>query len=238
MKGQHLFLKIAVPAAALAAGLTIGMVSGNLQVKKEKQMFQDRLNDVNRNISSMQKQMMDEEAQAAVSMQQEHQSDMDKLEKLGAEKKALAAQVESLKGRAQKAELQARETDGAFAKTEKDLQGMRQNNKALAQKLNTETGQLRDLQAALKKKGRQLQDFQAELKKTAGGLGHCESNNAELCIIAGGLLKKYRSKGIGDVLLAKEPLTQIRKVEMEHLTAKYSEEIERQKLKKNDGGKK
>jgi hypothetical protein len=53
-------------------------------------------------------------------------------------------------------------------------------------------------------------------------------------MIAGDLVKKYKNKGIGAAILEKEPLTQIRKVELEQFVRDYGEEIERLKVKKND----
>ena len=45
-------------------------------------------------------------------------------------------------------------------------------------------------------------------------------------------MKAYKNKGVKDAILEKEPLTQIKKVELEQLAQKYKEEIEQQKIKK------
>jgi hypothetical protein len=45
-------------------------------------------------------------------------------------------------------------------------------------------------------------------------------------------VKAYKNKGIGAAILEKEPLTQIKKVELEQLTQKYKEEIEKLRITK------
>ena len=114
------------------------------------------------------------------------------------------------------------ESEEASARSKNDIQEMERNNKDLDDKLKKITGE--------------MQTLQADLKKTTRDLGHCASNNAELCIIAEELVKKYRNKGLGTVLMEKEPLTQIKKAELEQFIRKYQEEIEQQKIKKNDDG--
>jgi hypothetical protein len=74
--------------------------------------------------------------------------------------------------------------------------------------------------------------LKAQLKKTTTKLSSCEANNANLCIIGDELVKAYNNKGIGAAILEKEPLTQIKKVELEQLTQKYKEEIEKLRITK------
>jgi septal ring factor EnvC (AmiA/AmiB activator) len=122
--------------------------------------------------------------------------------------------------KAKKLEMKVKELDEASAKTKKELQEMERSSKDLDREVKKVTGEKQALQAELKKKD---QDF-----------GQCVTNNAELCIIADELLKKYQNKGIGAVILQKEPLTQIEKVELEKIVQQYQEEIGQRKIKKNE----
>jgi hypothetical protein len=81
----------------------------------------------------------------------------------------------------------------------------------------------------LKKTAGEKQALQADLKRTTRELGTCSSNNADLALIAEELVKRYKNKGFGAVLLEKEPLTQVRKVELEQLTNQYLEDIAQKK---------
>jgi hypothetical protein len=123
----------------------------------------------------------------------------------------------------QKLEMQAKTSEEASTKMKKAIQESERSNK--------------ELDLGLKKITGEKQALQSELKKMTQELGHCASNNAELCIIAEELLTKYRNKGVGAAILEREPIVQVKKVELEQLTQKYQEEIEQQKINnKNNGG--
>lgn len=215
--------KFIVPAVALAAGLLIGLGAGHIQITKERKISQDKIKEANKKTAYFQQKMEEEKSSAMASLEQKEQQcrgDVGKLQAaLRTEKKNLGAQVEKLQGQTQKLELKVKETDAAFAKTKQELQTAERSNK--------------DLDRELKKTTEEKLALQTELKKTSRNLGQCVSNNAELCVIAEDLVKKYKNKGLGAVLLEKEPLTQVKKVEMEQMAQKYQEEIEQLKTKKN-----
>ena len=236
MKKQSLLLKIVIPLVALSVGLIVGLGLGNSKIKKEQKFYQDKIKEANRRIAFLQEKMTEEKS-GAVSVEQQCQGELDKLDKLQNEKKALGEQLARLKeqlqplemkakdsdeasAKAKKLEMKVKELDEASAKTKKELQEMERSSKDLDREVKKVTGEKQALQAELKKKD---QDF-----------GQCVTNNAELCIIADELLKKYQNKGIGAVILQKEPLTQIEKVELEKIVQQYQEEIGQRKIKKNE----
>jgi chromosome segregation ATPase len=228
--------QILILIVALTIGLAIGLGIGRMQIKKEQKVFQDKLKEASKKIAFIQKKMTEEKNEATASIEQECQGDLDKLEKAQNEKKALGGQLGKLKEQLQKLETKGKESDEASARNKKEIQEMELKSKDLDRELKKMTGENQALQAELKKTAGEKQALQGELKKTTEGLGHCESDNAELVIIAEELLKKYRDKGLGSVLAQKEPLTQIKKVQLEHFIQQYQEEIEKQKIKKNDAG--
>lgn len=214
---------IIIPAA-LVGGLLLGMGAGYLQIKKEQKVFQEKLKEANKRAAYFQQKMEEQKNEAMVSLEQKEQqcrSDLDKLQAvLQNERKTLGTQLEKLQEQTHVLELKAKEKEDAFAKTKQELQVTERRNN--------------DLEQELKKTTSEKNAFQTDLKKTARDLEQCSSNNAELCMIAGDLVKKYKNKGIGAAILEKEPLTQIRKVELEQFVRDYGEEIERLKVKKND----
>ena len=228
--------KIIIPLVALTTGLVIGLSVSHIQIKKEQEVFQNKIKEANRRIAFMQKKMAEEKNRAAVSTEQNCQSDLDKLDNLRKEKKTLVGEAEKVKGQVQMLEMKVRESeeqvqtlemkikesDEASARTKTEIQEMERNNKDLGDKL--------------KKIMEEKQTLQAELKKTTQDFGYCVADNAQLCIIADELVKKYGNKGLGAVLMEKEPLTQIKKAELEQFILKYQEEIEQHKIKKNDAG--
>jgi len=214
--------KFTLPAVALAVGLLIGLGVGQMQVKKEQKIYLDKVKEKEKKIAFIQKMMTEEKAEATGSLEQKCNDDMNKLQAaIHIERKKtadLSGQVGTLTEQVQKQEARANAADEKNAKIRQDLQEAMRNNK--------------DLDRELKKTAGEKQAVQADLKRTTRELGACSSHNAELALIAHELVKKYKDKGIGATLLEREPLTQVRKVELEQLTSQYQEEIEQLKINK------
>jgi len=214
--------KLTIPAVAMAAGLLIGLGVGQMQVSKEQKICQDKIKEKDKKIAFIQKKLTEEKAAATSSLEQACRDDMNKLQTAlqGEKKKAgtLKGQVKTLTEQVQKLDVRVKAADETTVRTKQELQEAQRNNK--------------ELDHELKKTTSEKQALQAELKKTTRELGTCTSNNADLATIAGELVKKYKDKGIGAAILEKEPLTQVKKVELEQLTSQYEEEIEQKKINK------
>ena len=217
--------KIIIPIVAIVIGLSVGLGVGHLQLKKEQKIFQDKIKESGKKMAFIQKKMEEEKTEATTSVEQKCQSDTDKLQN---EKKALSAQLAKLNK--QKKDLDARietknkETEDLTAKNKQDLQ-------EAGKKYDQAIQQNKDSEHNLKKVNGEKDKLQAQLKKTAKALKSCKENNAALCVIGEELVKAYKNKGITTAILEKEPLTQIKKVELEQLTQKYKENIEQLKIK-------
>jgi len=122
-------------------------------------------------------------------------------------------------------EKKLKETEDASARIKKELADMEQ-------KYAQATQHCRDRERDLKNMTGERDKVQSELKRTGQALERCETNNARLVVMAEDLLKKYKDKGIVKAIMEKEPLTQIKKVEMEQLAQEYKEEIEQLKIRK------
>jgi len=266
------FPKIIISIIALLVGLIVGLGIGQFQMKKEKKIFQDKMQEASRKIAFIQKKMAEEKNEATASIEQKCQNDLDQLQN---EKKALGEQIGKLKELVRKLEADMKQTEEAFTRVQKEFQEERQQHaqssqqaRILAAKKEEELkeqvrkleGKLRQTEEAFTRTQKELQEerenyaqasrhnrdlenqqkkltaekqvLQTELEKTKRNLGQCEVNNAKLCILAEEVVKAYWNKGIGATLMQKEPLTQIRKVELEQLTQAYREEIEKQRIKK------
>lgn len=224
--------RIIIPAICLAAGLAIGLGIGGVRIKKEEQIFQGKIKEANRKIAFMQKKTAEEKTDAATFIEEQCQNNLNRLED---EKKALAGELGTIKGQMQKTEAKAREADELLSNTRKDLQAAQQSKNALSQQLEKSMQGVQALREEMKKSEGEKQTAQAGLKKTTQDIERCKADNARLCIIAQDILNRYRRKGLGAVLMGAEPLTQIKKVELEELINKYQDEIEKQKIKNNTG---
>ena len=226
MKQIPQFQKIIIPIVAILIGLIIGLGIGHLQMQKEQKIFQDKIKEANKKVAFIQKKMEEEKTEATASLEQKCQSDLDKLLN---EKKALGEQLVKLKEQTRnleaKIEAKIKEADELTVKNKKELQDA-------GKKYDQASQHNKDLEHDLKKVKGEKDALQAQLKKTNQNLSSCDVNNAKLCVIGEELVKAYKNKGVKDAILEKEPLTQIKKVELEQLAQKYKEEIEQQKIKK------
>ena len=69
-----------------------------------------------------------------------------------------------------------------------------------------------------------------QVKETQQQLGVCTTHNEHLADLSGELLARYRDRGFFDVLLAKEPVTGLRRVELEKLEQDYRGKIRDERL--------
>ena len=69
-----------------------------------------------------------------------------------------------------------------------------------------------------------------QMKDTQQQLGVCTTHNQHLAELSGELLARYRDRGFFDVLLAKEPVTGLRRVELEKLEQDYRGKIRDERL--------
>lgn len=146
------------------------------------------------------------------------------------------------KTRAQLRDLEARlrQTEGELTRTRREYQEERdrhqQSVQTLQQRLETlqqqHQQQLQQAHQQLNALRSESQRLQSDLERTSGHLARCEQHNAALCLIAEELLDAYSKKGLGATLLGKEPITQIKKVELEQFVQKYQRAIEQQRMRK------
>lgn len=110
--------------------------------------------------------------------------------------------------------------------------------------------ELKDLQTQLQTTGmvfgQVVTDFSRDLSRLSAekdtlenglhqakiGIEHCEKNNAQLCMLADEVVQRYRDKGVLGVFAEREPLTQLKQVELEELLQTYAEKISRLRLEK------
>jgi chromosome segregation ATPase len=222
MKQMPQLKKILIPAAAVVVGLVVGLGIGQFQIKKEQKIFQEKIKESNKRMTYLQKKMADEKNETTAAMEGRYQAELKKIQD---EKSALGGQLGKLKEQTGSLEKKIKESDENTAKTRKEIQDVNQKYAQAAQ-------HGKDLERDLKKVKGEKEALQGELKAATRSLNECEKHNASLCIIAEDLVKAYRNKGVGAAILEKDPLLQIKKVDLEHLTRKYREEIEQQRIKK------
>jgi uncharacterized membrane-anchored protein YhcB (DUF1043 family) len=228
--------KFMIPIIALIIGLSIGLGVSQIQMKKEKKGFQQRMDESNKRLIFMQQKLTELKTEADATGEQQCQGDLEKLEELQNEKKAQDKRLAEGREQVKALEVKLRESDEAFARAKEAFTVRKKESDEAAartaQKLQETERNNKALDHELKKMKEEKQTVQAALHNTSQELGKCAANNAELCLIAEELVKKYQGKGLGAVLAGKEPLTQIKRVELEKLAQQYREEIEQLKIRK------
>jgi len=165
------------------------------------------------------------------------------LRQVSGERDALAAEVDKLKLEKKK---EQEASEAKIAALNKRIDGMRtgmDNTEQLAQKFQQGNNALReritDQQDKMQKlvdKYKELvaalgfvEDERAQLRKTVAGkdveIGACEGKNQKLYALNLELLDLYEHKGVWDALLQKEPVTQLKRVEVENIVEGYKERI-------------
>jgi len=152
-------------------------------------------------------------------------------------KVALAAQKLSLAG--QVAELSA-EKEGLV----QERDGLTARGATLEEAAETLRGRIASLQASHEElaagRGKLSQDLQvmtaarqrldANLKRESRRREKCAEHNARLTAISQELMEVYRKKGVMSVLMEKEPLIGLKKIELEGLIDQYEERVEQQRI--------
>lgn len=123
---------------------------------------------------------------------------------------------QSLSQAVQKGNLQKAELEATLEDTRKKLDELGLSHKTALQTLN-------ELDA-LKK------TLELNLVQQASEINACERKNSQLYTFNTQLLEAYKNKSLWDILLQKEPFTQIKRVEVENIVQEYREKISDQKF--------
>jgi ABC-type transporter Mla subunit MlaD len=136
-----------------------------------------------------------------------------------------ALQAENTKFKSEIEELN-RKLGSLKKSSEATLAKSREGNAVLSENLQKTAQNLRQTDA-------ENTQLQATVVDQAQLIESCEAKNAKMVQINRELLEHYEKKGFFDAMLQREPLTQLKRVEIENITQEYQDEIDRQEFKKN-----
>ena len=135
-----------------------------------------------------------------------------------------AAQAESAKLKAELEQMNRKlagvkkSSEAALAKSQESNTALNENLQQTAQKLHQAESEKNQLQ--------EMVNGQAELIQS------CESKNTELVQVNRELLDRYQKKGFFDALLQREPLTQLKRVEIENVVQEYQDRIDQMEFRR------
>ncbi|SPF31232.1 conserved exported hypothetical protein [Syntrophobacter sp. SbD1] len=219
----RIIIRVAVVVALVLVGLLAGLGYGHIQLGRMQQAHQNKINEINKRISLLQKKASEERVSLS-GVEGRNRSLHAEIDKLKKENGEQAEEVKKLQAEGQSFEAKLKEMTDEAAR----LKAARDEVAAqLAQVLQTATdlGEKAKLLAAGK------QTLEASLTKVNQDLDLCKSHNARLCIIAGDMVAKEKSRCTMGGMLRSEPVTQIGKVELERLMQEYKEKIDQEKVR-------
>ena len=144
--------------------------------------------------------------------------------------KSLSAERDTLK--AENAKLNAR-LNAELDEMKTRLSETKSSASAAATRAASESANLRETVAATETRAKELeatlQDTETRLTSRLATrdkeLSVCTADNQKLGALSKELLSRYADKGMWDAMLVREPLTQIKRVELENLVQQYDDRI-------------
>jgi chromosome segregation ATPase len=163
--------------------------------------------------------------------------------KLSIEGQVLQAQQELSRAEQENADLNAKiesaeaDCNRKTAKLEREVEKTNENIEKLKANRAQYKEKLAEVVQIVKERNQMIQtlsekneELNLDLQEKTSTLDRCGTHNARLTVLSEELLNAYEKKGVGDSLLNTEPLTQIKKVEMEHLIQLYRDRIDNDNL--------
>ncbi len=140
--------------------------------------------------------------------------------------KSLSAERDTLK--AENAKLQGR-LEAELGEMKSKLNATQSAASSAARRAASETTALNETIAAGEARARELEEklknAEAKIAGREQALVACMTHNRKLGALSTELLGRYADKGVMDAMMEREPLTQIKRVELENLVQQYGDSI-------------
>lgn len=215
--------RVGIMTVFLIVGLAAGLGYGHLQLGREQQIHQIKINEVNRKMALLQKKAS-EEREAKSGMEGRNRSLLAEVEKL---KKENADQAEAMK----KSEAEAQSYEAKLKEAGEQLTQMKAAHDEVSAQLAQVIQAAKEIEGQARLLAAGKQTLETSLAKVNQDLDNCRNHNARLCLIADEMLQKQQSRSTVGNILRSEPLTQIGKVELEKLTQEYKDKIEQEQIR-------
>jgi len=158
------------------------------------------------------------------SRNQSQNQEIDKLKAVQADYEARIAELN------RKIEAGSENCKDRVAGVRREIEQLKSEKEAVQKALKVQAAEKTEVEANLQALKQEKRSVESQLERTQRQFKRCETDNAELAEIAEDLLYEYENKGVMDALMAKEPVTQIKKVEVEKKIQEYKEKIEKEAM--------
>lgn len=162
------------------------------------------------------------------------------MKQLTAERDQALAENDQLKQKIEKLDAKLSKLDGKLDKSSSTLGKFKESNNALRDKL-VETqekfqelvGKFRETAISLRNAELEKRELEVINQQQAKSIEKIIADNKKLYTFNQELIEKYENKGLWAAFRQKEPITQLKKVEMENIVEKYRNESESLLVKAN-----
>jgi chromosome segregation ATPase len=226
IKDKKTLLTIGVVAVLLISLGYLGIVHRSL-IKERNGLLVDR-STLEQKATMLKKSFSEQKAQteSSIRARQATEAKMAKANQLLTEQEG---QVKELQGKVEELE----------AQWEKRSESDKEQQEQVRQAIDQWKAKVEELQANSREQKSRIAELEGVVATTKAALGNetvqhtsCREKNTKLATISQELATNYQKKGVIDVLSTNEPLTQLKKVEMEKLVQEYLDRIDTEVLPK------
>lgn len=215
-------------------GLLIGVSYGYVKVTTTRDSMEltiaraERRNDLFKRKIAEQKALTAQLRRAAGRLEQEIVDLAQEVEVLKIAWEEANTSSEELEARIQKNENRKAFLKKEVSRYQEDYSALKTDYQVLQRK---HAVTVREQQALEKKLVAGNERLRYDLEKSRSAVDICRKKNGRLCMVTDEIIDRFYDKGIGSLLMEKEPLTQLKKVEFERVIQTYEEQIRSLKQK-------
>lgn len=211
----------------LASAVTLAVWRGNTKLEEQHKEMQKQIDHANRKTTQMKERYS--EQKAIVTGFQRRQLTLE------SEKNKLEKELEGLKEDNSSVNEKVSALEDEIKRYTEKLVACSMEKKNIADKITELKNEIALAKEEHEKEVAKLKTSNMEvnsmLRDTGQRLEICSQKNARLCIIAGEVLEMYENKGSFSSFLQKEPVLQLKKVELEKFVSEYQDRIEKNRQK-------
>ena len=203
------------------------------QVTEERNILNARLDDANSKFKLVQKKYVRQKAENSV-LQRNKLSLEGRLRKAGSDLKKVEQEKEKIVREMELIESKHLKKVAGF---EKQIKKFKERIVKLKENRDMYRARLTETVRTVKERNQTIAGLKADkaelgasLSETEFSLKRCKKHNVNLCKISEDLVSAYHAKGLGKTILQTEPLTQLKKVELEQMVQEYLDKIDTHNL--------
>jgi chromosome segregation ATPase len=203
------------------------------QLHTAKKSLESQIVQLNRKMSALKRKYAEEKARVAAVQRAKLAVEAQKREaelKLATLKKENQELLNSQNNIEEQLQKRTKRYETKIARLTEHLSEIKSQLKEMKTRLKTASKTIAKRDAEVDRMSEEIQSLEADIETKRREIERVRGHNKNLVTIAEEILLRYEQKGTGQIILHKEPLTQLKKVEFEHLRQEYLDKIDKEAL--------